>query len=295
MNCSIARDRIQSKLDRELDVELAIELGSHLALCAECREFSAEMEQLCAATTALPEFATRGTLTARAMTRAAPAKIEPRTPLWRALLYMGAAACVALLLGQAINWSRILHPAIVVENFDKPSTPAPGPTPSPAPAPLVTERPAPAALVNADATDVESGRNALNALLAQHYLSEQRRPEAERQRERRRVELLGDLRRPGKAAAAVVALLGDDSDPGGVWAVAASVSDAKSGSEVFATVVGLKVELRYVPIFIAALDSPGTRAQATEVLRGISGKRLGPQKEVWLAWWSQARSQARDD
>ena len=109
MNCELSRERLQEQIDGTLDPVLERELEGHLAGCASCRGFAADLGAIADAAAALPPIEVpervwlqlagrwRAENPAPAAGAAAPAPAAPRRVLMRHV--MAAAAVIAVAAG----------------------------------------------------------------------------------------------------------------------------------------------------------------------------------------------------
>ena len=275
MNCEAALDLIHARLDGELGVEDAIRLGEHFSACAQCREIAHDLEQINTLVSKCPVHPDEGKIAVNALQALERATPKPREPqrkwLWLTAACSSAAAAVLLI----VNFSR---DTVEVSSVPAPNEKIAQPVKTP------------------EAANPFNGQELADDVLKRQFLSrhqtEQSRTMEERARLRKLADLARNLRTPGRAGTAAEELLSfpDGNETQRMFQVAAAVADPQVGNEIFETLSASKPGMRLVPVYIAALDVTKFKIKARDLLCAVSGKKFGPNRDEWLAWWMSART-----
>ncbi|MFH0938988.1 MAG: zf-HC2 domain-containing protein [Planctomycetota bacterium] len=278
LTCARTVELLQARMDGELDVEEAIELGAHINSCLPCQELVKDLEQLCALTVQLPRHEAEGSLARRTLDNISPPAAAWPVISWRYSLAIGLVASVAVVFVAFMFFSTQQsqpqsQPIIPI----KVSIPAP---------PVAT-----VASIQFDGDELIKDACVQQCLAK--YRRQQRLSKEEREQEQQLAQLLRELRFPKKAGNAAAKLADMSADKGGriLWNLAAAVTDPRVSAEVFNAIAQRQPELRLAPVYIAALGSAQLKQKATIFLCAVSGKKYGPYPERWLAWWAAAKAQ----
>jgi hypothetical protein len=288
MNCTQAEEALQAKLDGELNVNDAVKLGIHLAGCSHCQQLSSSFEKMSALVLAIPIFP----LNERVSTRILPTP-APSVRRWTPWLVGSVAAAAVLILTtyvmQDIPSSVMVKPVEPVATLPlPPEITVVVKAAVQEPKELTAEQKA--ELVYFDPKELEK------ELAKQMFLAERKRrlttPKAELEQEVRVAQWIRELTRKETSANAARKLAGVTGKQANqaLWIVASATSDPQLGVIIFNEIVKLPTELKFAPIYIAALENSKIKQEALTRLRTISGKKLGADQEQWLAWLAETKT-----
>jgi hypothetical protein len=294
MNCAQAEELLQARLDGELQVEQAIELGLHLGQCQVCHALLCDMERLNTIVVQLPDHPAEGYIARsvlKAMQPAPDAVHTSRTWHW-SFVAASAMLLVVVLAARFIPLNPLtvasVEPSTYADHCDPPAVRQQPEFVSRQEKPVDTD---PTIIRTWDDDDLVSDLHVQIALARRRKnmaLTEQ-----ERAKQKRRAALLNDLQVARKAGTAATELI-RTADPEGrdIWIIASAVTHPTVGVEIFEAVTALEPRLFLAPIYIAALDSNKTRQPARAILCALSGQRYEAQPDIWLAWWTIARAKS---
>jgi hypothetical protein len=300
MNCARFEELLHSRMDGELDIQQAIELGVHAGQCAGCWTLMQDMDRLDGLVLQLPDHPAEGQITRSVLAAAGTTNEVPAGRELKQRWIHGAAASAALLLAAVVLFAvrrSAVEPAapvpIAIPNQEKGLERVRPANPMPPVEHVADPAPAKRSVVIAyepidPATDLR-----VHSFL-ERWRKRQEMPEAERLLHKRRTELVSVLHIPKRAGLAAAELLTlADPENRTVWNIAAVVTQPIVGTEVFDAVARRKPEMRLVPVYIAALNSARTKQTARALLCAVSGQQYEAQPEVWMAWWSMAQAKPK--